>query len=182
MVAGPELARMTQEFEESSPSVTKEDTRHHEQAPGVQVLFKKDVASLVSSFEEDSKDMFALDSKVIVENAVIQTVKNVITIGQEQYNTFVEEQFEKRTKEVTSVISKNKLSLFKSPLEQKSVKKKVQVAALKDDCALFFRLYIACQSREGNLQEFFKHENHPWAPSLTQASRLREGQKSDLVK
>ena len=83
---------------------------------------------------------------------------------------------------MTSVISKNKLPLFKSPLEQKSEKKKVQVAALKDDCALFSRLYIACQSREGNLQEFFKHENHPWPPSLAQASRLREGQKSDLVK
>ena len=52
MVEGPELARMTQEFEESIPSVTKEDTRHHEQVPRVQVLFKKDVASLVSSFEE----------------------------------------------------------------------------------------------------------------------------------
>ena len=133
-------------------------------------------------FEEDSKDLFAVDSKVIVENAVIQTVKNVITIGQEQYNTFVEERFEKRTKEVTSVISKNKLPLFKSPLEQKSDKKKVQVAALKDDCALFSRLHIACQSREGNLQEFSKHENHPWPPSLEQVSRLREGQKSDLVK
>ena len=83
-------------------------------------------------------------------------------MGQEQYNTFVEERFEKRTKEVTSVTSKNKLALFKSPLEQKSDKKKVQVASLKDDCALFSRLYIACQSREGNLQEFFKHENHPW--------------------
>ena len=82
---------------------------------------------------------------------------------------------------MTSVISKNKLPLFKSPLEQKSDKKKVQVAALKNDCALFSRLYIACQSREGNLQEFFKHENHPWPPSLAQASRLREGQKSDLV-
>ena len=133
-------------------------------------------------FEEDSKDLFALDSKVIAENAVIQTVKNVITIGQEQYNTFVEERFDKRTKEVTSVISKNKLPLFKNPLEQKSDKTKVQVAALKDDCALFSRLYIACQSREGNLQEFFKHENHPWPPSLAQASRLREGHKSDLAK
>ena len=90
MVVGPELARVTQEFEERIPSVTKEDTRHHEQVPGVQGLFKKDVASLVSSFEEvgspfeeDSKDLFALDSKVIVENALIQTVKNVITTGQE---------------------------------------------------------------------------------------------------
>ena len=58
----------------------------------------------------------------------------------------------------------------------------MQVAALKDDCALFSRLYIACQSREWNLQEFFKHENHPWPPPLAQASRLREGQRSDLVK
>ena len=59
---------------------------------------------------------------------------------------------------------------------------KVQVAALKDDCALFSRLYIAPQSREENLQAFFKHEYHPWPPSLAQASRLREDQKSDLVK
>ena len=72
-VAGPELARMMQEFEEAIPSVTKEDTRHHEQTPGVQVLFKKDVTSLVSAieevgnpFEEDSKDLYALDSKVIM--------------------------------------------------------------------------------------------------------------------
>ena len=84
---------------------------------------------------------------------------------------------------MTSVISQNKLPLFKNPLEKKSVyKKKVQVAALEDDCALLSRLYIACQSREGNLKEFFKHENYPWSPSLAQASKLREGQKSDLVK
>ena len=127
MVAGPELARMTKEFEESIPSVTKEGTRHDEQVPGVQVLFKKDVASLVSSFEEvgnpfeeDSKDLLALDSKVIVENALIHTVKNLVTIDQEQYNTPVEERFEKWTKEVTSVITNNKLPLFKSPLEQSS--------------------------------------------------------------
>ena len=42
---------------------------------------------------------------------------------------------------------------------------------------IFSRLCIACESCE----EFFKHENHPWPPSLAQASRLREGQKSDLV-
>ena len=99
-------------------------------------MFKKDVTSLVSSFkevgylfEEDSKDLFVLDSKGSVENAIIQTVKNVIIIGHEQYNTFDEERFEKRTKEVTSVISRNRLPLFKSPLGQKPDKMKVQVAA-----------------------------------------------------
>ena len=112
-------------------------------------------------FLEDSKDLYALDSKVIVGDPVIQTKKNVVAIGQKQYSTFVEERFEKRTKEVTTVIRKNKLPLLSSPIEQKLEKKKTQIAALKDDCALFSRLYFACQSREGNLQEFFKHENHP---------------------
>ena len=47
IVAGPERARITQEFEESISSVTKEDTRQHEQLPGVQVLFKKDVTVMM---------------------------------------------------------------------------------------------------------------------------------------
>ena len=110
MVAGPELARITL-IEHSFPSVTKEDRRHHDQVPSVQVLFKKDVASLVSAFEEvgnpfeeDSKDLIALDSKVIVSNAVTQTVKNAVAIGQEQYKAFVSERFEKRSKPITAVI------------------------------------------------------------------------------
>lgn len=84
-VAGPELARMTEEFEESISSAKNNDQRHHEQVLGVQVLFKKDAA------------------------------------------------------------------------------------ALKDDCALISRLYIACQHREGNLhvQEFFKLENHPCPPHIS---------------
>ena len=35
IVAGTEVARMTQEFEESISFITKEDTRHHEQVLGV---------------------------------------------------------------------------------------------------------------------------------------------------
>ena len=88
MVAGPERAGVTQEFEDSVPSVTKEERRHHEQVPGVRLLFKKDVASLVSAFkeagnpfEEDSKYLIALASKVIASNAVTQTVQNVVAIG-----------------------------------------------------------------------------------------------------
>ena len=134
MVAGLELARMTQESEESISSITTEDTCHHEQVPGVQALFKKDVASLASSFEEvgnpfeeDSKDLFALDSIVIVENAVIQTVKNVITVAQEQYNTFVEERFEKRTKEVTSVISKNNFHCLKALWNRNQTRRKYKL-------------------------------------------------------
>jgi len=114
MAAGPELARMTQEFEESIPSVTKADTCHHEQVPGVQVLFKKDIASLESSFEEvgnpfleDSKDLFALDSKVIVENAVIQTVSltlhHLIIIG--KYFLYINTAQDEKEKQFTDFVT-----------------------------------------------------------------------------
>lgn len=55
-------------------------------------------------------------------NLVIQNVKNVV-----QYK--VEEQFEKRTEEVTLVLSEKKLPLFSSSIEQKSdkIKEKLQL-------------------------------------------------------
>ena len=53
---------------------------------------------------------------------------------------------------------------------------------LKEDCSLFSRLYIACQIRDGNLEDFFKYENQPWPPSLSQLGQLRGGQKADLLK
>ena len=42
-------------------------------------------------------------------------------------------------------------------------------------------MYIACQSRDGNLDDFFKHENHPYPPSLSVNGDLRYGTKSDLL-
>ena len=64
----------------------------------------------------------------------------------------------------------------RSPQKQKS-----QVATIKEDCFLFSRLYIACQSREGNLEDFFKHENQPWPPALSKGGALRPGNKADLL-
>ena len=59
---------------------------------------------------------------------------------------------------------------------------KEKIGVLKEDSALFSRLYIACPSCHGNLEEFFKFENQPWPPSLSHTGQLREGQKADLVK
>ena len=46
---------------------------------------------------------------------------------------------------------------------------------------LFSRLYIASQQRDGDLEEFFKHENQPYPPSLSEFGQLRFGKKSDLI-
>ena len=53
---------------------------------------------------------------------------------------------------------------------------------MKSDCSLFSRLFIACQSRNGNLDEFFTHENQGCPPSISDQGNLRlPRQKSELA-
>lgn len=99
-----------------------------------------------------------------------------------QFNTFVQEQFTDRSKLVTDAINKNKLPTFITSSMKEKSEDKEKIGVLKEDCALFSRLYIACQSSDRNLEEFFKFENQPWPPSLSHMGQLREGQKADLVK
>lgn len=78
-------------------------------------------------------------------------------------------------------IKKSSMNLFKHPSPKQKMKQSVQLNLLKSDVDLFSKLYIATQHREGNLAEFFKHENHPFPPSLSDCGKLRLGKKSDLL-
>ena len=51
-------------------------------------------------FEDDGGCLFTLDSKVIVDAAAMTAVSSIITSGIQQYNNFVEERLEKRTKPI----------------------------------------------------------------------------------
>ena len=92
----------------------------------------------------------------------------------------MEDRLEKCLVAVTDTISKNDLPLFGSPQPSKSMTKQ-QITALKNDCNLFAQLCIACQTRDGNLEEFFKHENQSTPPSLSTMGKIRIGHKSDLL-
>ena len=56
-----------------------------------------------------------------------------------------------------------------------------QLTSLKSDVGLFSRLYIGCQTRDGNLEEFFRHENQASPPALSDSGNLHLGTKSDLL-
>ncbi|KAL7373698.1 hypothetical protein ABVT39_012891 [Epinephelus coioides] len=79
MVAGPEIATMTADFEnKSSP---QSENRHHEQQPAMQEAFMKHVRSLTAVIEEmgnpfleESQDLLVLDSKDIMSSAVADTL------------------------------------------------------------------------------------------------------------
>lgn len=187
MVAGPELSRMVKEFEDIS--TTKKDLRHHEQTPAVQSTFLKDVKSLILSFEEsgnpfleEGEELMAIHTKDVMDPAIVKTVQDVTKIGDEQFQQFTKERFTERSKLITEPLKKNNLPILSTQTKKTVSKDKAKVKELKQDCALFSRLYIACQSRDGNLDDFFTYENQPWPPSIAQNGKLRGGQKADLVK
>ncbi|CAB3998852.1 Hypothetical predicted protein [Paramuricea clavata] len=163
MVAGPEIARLTTEFEEQAMK-QHHDTKcsHHDQQPGVQAAFLKELKALVTvldemgnPFLEHSEDLLVIDTRDIVDAEVAETVRKIETLGEEQY--------------------------IKPPVKVQS-KQKAQLAALKSDCGLFSRLYISCQTRDGDIDTFFAHENQSAPPALSIAGKMRSGVKADLLR
>ena len=45
---------------------------------------------------------------------------------------------------------------------------------------LLSRMYISCQTRDGDLDSFFKHENHAWPPSLVENNAMRPDKKTEI--
>ena len=193
MIAGPEVARAIGEFQDAMEPVHRDNTeeplesKHHKENESWQKLFVKDVRSLTSSieelgnqFEEDSKELLTMDTKQIAYISVIEPVRSAYKIGKDQFDLFVKERLMERKVSVDEVLSRNKLTLFTTKhLSEK--KGKQQLMLMKSDMQLFSRLYIACQTLDGNLDEFFRHENQSCPPSLSNMGNLRLGGKSDLL-
>ena len=156
------------------------DARGDKCARGVRSLVAV-IEELGNPFEEDSQDLLVLDTKEIADPAVIETVRNAKQIGQDQFEAFSKECIVDRTKSIEEAIHRNKLPLFATKRGPKIPKGNQQVKSLKNDVALFARLYIGCQTRDGNLEEFFRHENQQCPPALSDGGRLYLGSKSDLL-
>ncbi len=124
---------------------------------------------------KQGEKLIANHTKDIMSNDVVNTVRNLRTIGNVQFQTFVKERFTDRSTLITEPLKKNKLPTTSTLNTKVMSKTRAKVTVLKQDCALFSRLYIACQSQDGNLQDFFRFENQPWPISLSQGDNLRGG-------
>ena len=169
MVSGPEMARVIEEFEASTEKRKCLDFRHHEEAKHVQKKFTQNVEDLAKAIEEmgnpfteNSNDLLVLDSRDLADPAIIDSVRKIEKLGQEQYDIYVGERLVNQTESVWEPIKKNNLALFSRPPIREKTKSQLQLASLKNDCSLFSRLYVASQVRNGNLDEFFEHENQAY--------------------
>ena len=79
-------------------------------------------------------------------------------------------------------MKKNKLPLFSTICRAKQpCRADIEKTSLKNDVRIFSQLFIATQTRDGNLQKFFSHENSANPPSLACGSKIRSGVKVDLL-
>ena len=98
-----------------------------------------------------------------------------------QYKVYHESVIKERNTSIHAVIKKNSLPLFSCPTPKAKSKQAEQITMLKHDVELFSCLYIVMQHREGDMATFFRHENHPYPPSLSDRGKIRFGKKSDLL-
>ena len=66
------------------------------------------------------------------------------------------------------------LSLLRQKHVIKLSKSKQKVINLNSERRLYANLYVACQSREGDLDNFFAHENHTFPVSISEYGKLRK--------
>lgn len=143
---------------------------------GCAVISTNDWRQFGNPFEEQSNELLVLTSKNIADQSVKETVGSlrVEQVGKEQYKTFVTERLVQYSKPLSDPIKKNKMPLMSLPCIKEASKSHMQIASLKSDCRLLARLYIVCQTRDGNLEDFFKHENQPGPPSISHQGKLRQ--------
>lgn len=97
------------------------------------------IEEMGNPFQEDSTDLLVLDSQEIMDDTVVKAVREVVSIGQDQYKAFDKERFQERTKPITEEVKKNKLPLFKQQPQKNPSKDKQKGAVLKNDFAVFSR-------------------------------------------
>ena len=58
---------------------------------------------------------------------------------------------------------------------------KLKVVSLQEDRKLYASLYVACQTRNSDLADFFAHENHAYPPAISEYGKLPKGNKADFL-
>ena len=115
------------------------------------------------------------------EVAVVDSVNKMKTLGEDQRKEFFKKLLVERTNTVNETIPNNKLRLFSPHLDIRKSIEQQQLLPLKHDRNLLSTLYFACQVRDADLDDFFKHKNHSFPLSLSDYGNMRLGTKVYLL-
>ena len=161
---------------------------HHKSTVNFEKAFQNDSNKIFeyflnseNPFGECEQDLVNVALKIVVNKESLKSVWETPSIGIVQKSNFIEERLVKKTKSIHDHIKMNKLPLLNTEVASKSSKGQENIKLVKADCQLFSNLYIASQSRVGDLDHFFALENHAFPVSLSEYGKLHVGTKSDFL-
>ena len=179
--SGPEVSHLVFQCEAvSQANDATQNTRRHEQTERNQRQgnkLTKVIGDPGNPFQEESKDQLTLDTKDIAHPNGAERIHTHFERGTIRFEELIHglEKVENLT--FYEPIKNNKIDFFR---QVTAVDGKHKV--LEEDCYLFSKLFVSCQSRECNLQEFFQHENQqPFSAALSDSGKLHTCQKFQLV-
>ena len=184
-VSGPVIADILQNLDGNDFVLL-----HHENTDAFEKSFQKDKTAFTNAFLEfgnpfleEEGELVHIISKYILDKKATTSVKCAKEIGQQQYNSFVCERLHEKTSSMYDNIKKNNFQLFRQKNSIVTSKSKQKIVNINSDRRLYASLYVACQSRQGDLGNFFSHENHAYPVSISEYGKLRKcSAKSDFLK
>ena len=173
---GPVISEILKEEEDGNLSQL-----HHEDTASFERDFRKDRDSLIASileygnpFKEEEQNLVHITSRHVLDDVVTRPIKEAKRIGEDQYTAFVNERLINRRTSLYDTLKRNDLSLFRQKHLLNMSKSKQKIATLNSERRLYANLYVACQSREGDLDNFFAHKNHAFPVSISEYGKLRK--------
>ena len=137
--------------------------------------------SLRNPFMDTNGDLLVLDTRVVADSSMVDTIQKIEELGQERCNTFFQDRLVDCTTPLQDKITKANLPLFGRHAHQEKSRGQKHLKAMKRDRTLFSTLYIVCQVRQISMVDFFSHENQPYPPSPSEYSSMRSGTKAYLL-
>ena len=139
------------------------------------------IEELDNPFADTSTDLYTLDSKLIMPDIVVHTVRTAEDTGKAQHQTFVAERLNSSIAAFNDTVHNNNLPLLTSKSGKKPTKSTSKICNLQNDVHLFSRMYISCQTRDSDMDAFFEYENHAWPPSLASNGIMHQTSESTLM-
>ena len=158
LIAGPEVSRMVEEFEETDRLPESSKVReHYDSNASAQRHFTSDVkamydalAELGNPFIDDSADLFALDTKIVPGTEAIKHLYAAETIGQEQFKSFMDTRILKNNP-ISDTIVKNNMQIYKKCKGKKNHKeRRTAENGKKRCCPVLEAIYSLSKQRCGS--------------------------------
>ena len=145
MVAGPEMARIVEEFLSMLDKKEADSHQcHHEDKPTTQVMFLNHTKSLIKAmksmgnpFCDTSGDLIVLDAREVVDVAVAESMQKLVKLGHDKCKEFFVNRLVNCTVNIWERLSKNKVQLFRTRTHKEKSRMQKQLFSMKHNRTLF---------------------------------------------